>query len=95
MKQINFKQINVETSIGVFEPKDIAKEIGEVLHKRAANLAMDELARRIFNSEADIMIEDADFAEMMSLLDGIILFMVIQAIADNAKEVKQKEEKEV
>jgi len=92
MKRINFKAINVEASIDVFEERDLSKEIGNLLHQKAPNIGMDELARRIYHSEGDMDMEDADFAEMMSLLDGLIVFRAKQAIAAAAKDFQPKTE---
>lgn len=88
MKRINFKQISVETSIDVFETQDLRKPIGEALHKKATNLAMDELARSIFKSDGPVEIEDADFAEMMSSLEGLFYLFIIQGIANSAENVE-------
>ncbi len=90
MKKINFKEIKVETEVDVFETYDLRKEVGNLLFKQATNLAMDELARKIFKSEGEIKISDDDFKEMIEALRTVIVFRALRAIEGGAKEVKEK-----
>lgn len=91
MKRINFKEISVETSIDVFQKQDLAKQVGEALHKKATTLALDELARKIFKSTGPIELEDNEFTEMMAALDGVFYLFFIQGIANSAEDFQPTE----
>lgn len=95
MKQINFKEIPVEVEIGRFEKQDFRKVIGNALHSQAKNLEMDQLARKIFNSNGPIEIAADEFEEMMMILSPAVYYRVESAIRSNAKEVESINVKEI
>ena len=51
MKQVNFKQLNVETEIDTFQEVDLRHEIGNALHRAAETVPMSDLARNIGHHE--------------------------------------------
>ena len=56
MKQVNFKELNVEVGIDQYQNHDLRKEIGNALHRASESVPMSELARNIYYSEGDIKI---------------------------------------
>ncbi|GEM_PF-762223 len=89
MKKINFKEIQIETEVDVFQTYDLRKEVGNLLFKQATNLAMDELSRRIFKSEGEITIEDDDFTELLEALKTVIVYRALRAIENAAKDIEK------
>ena len=69
MKQVNFKELNVEVGIDQYQNHDLRKEIGNALHRASESVPMSELARNIYYSEGDIKIPDEEFDEMMKLIN--------------------------
>ena len=69
MKQVNFKELNVEVGIDQYQNHDLRKEIGNTLHRASESVPMSELARNIYYSEGDIKIPDEEFDEMMKLIN--------------------------
>lgn len=80
MKQVNFKELNVETEIDNFQTIDLRKEIGNKVHQQAVTIPMDELARTIFHSEGPVCIEDEDYGMMMSVISNSFSLIVRQAV---------------
>lgn len=85
MKQVNFKEVKVETSIDNFEVVDLRKEIGNALYKRAESVSQDDLARKIYHSEGEVEIEDQDYAEMMQVIEKSFVRYVHVAISQTVK----------
>ena len=85
MKQVNFKEVKVETSIDNFEVVDLRKEIGNALYKRAESVSQDDLARKIFHSEGPVDIEDQEYAEMMQVVEKSFVRYVFVAISKAVK----------
>lgn len=92
MKQVNFKQLNVETEIDTFQEVDLRHEIGNALHRAAETVPMSDLARNIYHSEETIDISNEDYAEMMKTLRGAFKRFIIDAITRSTTD-KGKEEK--
>ena len=91
MKRINFKKLEVETQIEVFEIKDLTKDIGNGLHAKATDIGMDELARKIYHSDREVEISDQEFSSMMQLIQGVFYFPIYDAITKNAIDVPNTE----
>lgn len=89
MKQVNFKQLNIETEIDTFQEVDLRHEIGNALHRAAETVPMSDLARNIYHSEGTIDISDKDYTEMMNLLK--LKRFIIDAITRSTTD-KEKEE---
>lgn len=92
MKRINFKKINVEVSIDKFQEQDLAHQVGEILHRKATGLAMDELARKIFRSEGEIELSDSEFNDVLAALDEVFYYFMIQGVEKSAVNVGEKTE---
>nr|DAS57026.1 MAG TPA: hypothetical protein [Caudoviricetes sp.] len=96
MKQVNFKELNVEVGIDQYQNHDLRKEIGNTLHRASESVPMSELARNIYYSEGDIKIPDEEFDEMMKLIKPGFKRFVLDSIVRSATEVetetKDKEE---
>ena len=96
MKQVNFKELNVEVGIDQYQNHDLRKEIGNALHRASESVPMSELARNIHYSEGDIKIPDEEFDEMMKLIKPGFKRFVLDSIVRSATEVetetKDKEE---
>lgn len=88
MKQINFKELQVEVSIGKKETTDASKKLGDVLYQVATDLPMDALARQIYYSDGPIDISEEDYLQMLKLFDGVLLYKMINAIKDNTNETE-------
>ena len=93
MKQVNFKQLNIETEIDTFQEVDLRKEIGNALHRAAETVPMSELARTIYHSEGTIDIPDEDYAEMMKILRTAFKRFILDAITRSTTD-KEKEKEE-
>lgn len=94
MKQVNFKELNVETEIDNFQTIDLRKEIGNKLHQHAVTIPMDELARKIYHSEGSVNIEDEDYGMMMSTISNSFSLIVRQAVERCTSEFKENKEDE-
>lgn len=94
MKQVNFKELNVETEIDNFQTIDLRKEIGNKLHQHAVTIPMDELARKIYHSEEPVDIEDEDYGMMMSVISNSFSLIVRQAVERCTSELKENKEDE-
>lgn len=88
MKQVNFKELNVEVGIDQYQNHDLRKEIGNALHRASENVPMSELARNIYYSEGDIKIPDEEFDEMMKLIKPGFKRFVLDSIVRSATEVE-------
>lgn len=86
MKEVNFKELNVETEIDNFQTIDLRKEIGNKIHQRAVTIPIDELARKIYHSEDPVDIEDEDYGLMMSIISDSFSLIVKQAVERCTKE---------
>ena len=60
MKRIDFSNVNIEMELGVFQPRDVRSEFGNIVFQHAATLEQDTLARKIFNAPAGQITELAD-----------------------------------
>lgn len=96
MKQLNFKQLNVEVGIDQYQKHDLRKEIGNALHRASESVPMSDLARNIYYSEGDIEIPDEEFDEMMKLIKPgfkrFVLDSIVRSATDAGTEIKDKEE---
>ena len=93
MKQVNFKELSVETSIEHFESLDLRQQIGNAIHSRAVNVPMAELARKVYYAEEAIIIEDGDFKQMLSIVEQAFPLVVSSAILKSAIEVTDAKDK--
>lgn len=91
MKQVNFKELNVEVAIDQFKPCDLRKDIGNALHRASESVPMSDLARKIYYSEGAIEIPDEEFDEMMKLIKLGFKKFVLDGIAHSATEVEAEE----
>lgn len=92
MKQVNFKELDVEVGIDEFQPHDIRKEIGNALHRSSESVPMSELARTIYYSDGLVSISDEDFSLMMTLLQPALKRFVFDAIIRSSEKNKEMEE---
>ena len=60
MKRIDFSNVNIEMELGVFQPRDVRSEFGNIVFQHAATLEQDTLARKVFNAPTGEPIELAD-----------------------------------
>ena len=88
MKQVNFKQLNVETEIDTFQEVDLRHEIGNALHRMAETVPMSELARTIYHSEGSVDIADEDYAEMVKTLRTAFKRFVLDGIARSTASIE-------
>lgn len=90
MVRINFKEMNAETSVDSFETIDLRKELGNILFKKATDIPLFDLSRKIYHSEGEMEVEDALFAAILEILSEIKSAIYIQRILmDNAKKEKE------
>ena len=83
MKKIDFSQLEVETSIGVFEKVDVRSTLGNLIFRSATSLELDTLARKIFSAQEERSTEfsDDEYAAMMQAFKAAgVLYPVIRAI---------------
>lgn len=96
MKQLNFKELNVEVGIDQYQKHDLRKEIGNALHRASESVPMSDLARNIYYSEGDIEIPDEEFDEMMKLIKPgfkrFVLDSIVRSATDAGTEIKDKDE---
>lgn len=90
MKQVNFKELNVEVGVDTFMPQDLRKDVGNVLHQASESVPMSELARNIYYSEGALDISDEDYQVMMFLLSKAMKKFVNDAILRSTVEIKEK-----
>lgn len=88
MKQVNFKQLNVETEIDTFQEVDLRHEIGNALHRAAETVPMSDLARNIYHSEGAIDISNEDYMEMMKTLRNAFKRFVLDGIARSTASIE-------
>lgn len=95
MKQLNFKELNIEVGIDQYQKHDLRKEIGNALHRASESVPMSYLARNIYYSEGDIEIPDEEFDEMMKLIKPgfkrFVLDSIVRSVIEVEPEIKDKE----
>ena len=95
MKQLNFKELNIEVGIDQYQKHDLRKEIGNALHRASESVPMRYLARNIYYSEGDIEIPDEEFDEMMKLIKPgfkrFVLDSIVRSVIEVEPEIKDKE----
>lgn len=92
MKQVNFKELNVEVEIDKFQQLDMRHEIGNSIHRQAVTVPMADLGRKIFHSQGLIEIEDEDYKAMMSVLSRSFALLISAAVERSTIEIKEKKE---
>ncbi len=88
MKRIDFSQLEVETSIGVFEKADVRSTLGNLIFRSATSLELDTLARKIFSAQEGRAAEfsDDEYAAMMQAFKAAgVLYPVIRAIEEQVE----------
>lgn len=94
MKQVNFKELNIEFEIDNFRTADLAHEVGNVIHRAAETVPMADLARKIYHSDGATRITDEDYREMMQIISKSFKLMVCRAIEAGTTEVETNEKEE-
>lgn len=94
MKQVNFKELNVEVEIGVFQNIDMRKDIANAMHRQAVTVPISDLARTIYYSEEAVEISDEDYGAMISIISGSFTLIIKNAVERSTTDVI-KEDKEV
>lgn len=90
MKQVNFKELNVEIGIDEFEKMDMRKEIGNAIHRQAITVPMADLARKIYHSEESVMISDEDYGIMLSIVSKSFALIISKAIERSTAETVEE-----
>lgn len=90
MKQVNFKELNVEVGVDTFMPQDLRKDVGNALHQASESVPMSKLARDIYYSEEALDISDEDYQVMMFLLSKAMKKFINDAILRSTVEIKEK-----
>lgn len=98
MKQLNFKELEIEVGIDQYQKHDLRKEIGNALHRASESVPMSDLARKIYYSEGSIEIPDDEFEDMMKLIKPgfkkFVLDSILRSAVEVGKEVEQKDKEE-
>lgn len=89
MKQVNFKELNVEIEIDKFQTMDFREQIGNKVHQQAVTIPMDELGRKIFHSDGPVDIEDEEYGMMLSVISHSFSLIVQQAVERGTIEIKE------
>lgn len=90
MKKINFKNLNVETTIDQFDTFDISKEIGNFIFANTTDIAISDLGKEIYyNGKVEISDEVAK-----TITDMISASTLLAPIKRAILEKLQKEEDE-
>lgn len=93
MKQVNFKELNVEVGIDKFQPRDLRKDFGDTLHRASESVPMSELARKIYYSEGPLEISDEDFGTMLILMKTAFKKYIVDAVEKAGEDsINNKEE---
>jgi hypothetical protein len=87
MKQINFKQINVEVNIGEYREMDFTKEVGNILFRSAQSLEQDAFARKVHAAEKEIEFTDEEFSFLQESINATLVFRARKAILDSVIEL--------
>ena len=91
MKQVNFKELSVETGIDNFESVDLRQGIGNAIHRQATNVPMSELARKIYYYESPFAIDEEDYAMMLAVLEKSFPMIVSEAVKRSTTDFKEEE----
>ena len=94
MKQVNFKELNVEVGVDEFQEMDMRKEIGNAIHRQAVTVPMADLARKIFDGEEAIGISDEDYGMMLSVVSKSFSLIISKAIERGTTETRKINEEE-
>ena len=88
MKQIDFSNLKIEKSIGVFECVDVRKDLGNMIFASANTIELDQLSRKVFNAPCGATeLSNAEYGLLMQALrSGFVRYNVIQAIEDVTNE---------
>lgn len=92
MKQVNFKELNVEVEIDVFQNIDMRKDIANAIHRRAVTVPLSDLARKIYYSDQAVEINDEDYGAMMSIISGSFALVIKNAVERSATDVIKEDE---
>ncbi|RHO68262.1 hypothetical protein DW083_16505 [Parabacteroides sp. AF48-14] len=92
MKQVNFKELNVEVDIDSFQKRDVRNLVGNSLHRQAETVPISELAKKIYYSDGIVEISDEDYDVMIPFLRLSIKKFIVDSIVKAAEESENKEE---
>lgn len=87
MKQVNFKELNVEVEIDQYQALDFRKEVGNAIHRQAVTIPMDELARKIYHSDGPVEIENEDYEMMKAIVSKSFALIILQAVERSTTEL--------
>lgn len=95
MKQVNFKELNVEVEIDQFQQMDLRADIGNSIHRQAVTIPMADLARKIFHSEGPVDMDDENYNMLISVLERSFALLISAAVKRDTIEIEEiKEHKE-
>nr|DAR49083.1 MAG TPA: hypothetical protein [Caudoviricetes sp.] len=94
MKQVNFKELNVEYGVDKFQKADLTHEIGDAIIKSAESVPMYDLAHIIYHSTGAIEISDNDYQQMMKIICTSFKIIIAKAVEAGTTEVETKDKEE-
>lgn len=92
MKQVNFKELNVEFEIDKFQQMDMRKDIGNSIHRQAVTIPMSDLARKIYHSEEPVEMDEENYNMMISVLERSFALLISAAVKRDTIEIEEIKE---
>ena len=73
---LNLQHVKVEEFIGEISEKDYSKEVGNLIHRRAGDIALDDKARELYHN-GEVSLTDSMLKIFASIINesGLVLFV--------------------